>query len=210
MKITKRISALALALVLTLSLAACGAGGSAPKKEFSVGVTDGSTYTNEYFGFAVTLDEGWTFFTDEQIAQLTGLVVDLLDSEAVAEAYGSGKSVLEMYAMRDDNATVNITVENLGEEYGDALTEEDYADVSLDILPDQLAAAGYTSVAVSKTTLTFAGAKHSGISVSASLEGMPLQEMLACVKVGDYVAVVTAATYSEGTPAELLAAFRAL
>lgn len=156
------------------------------------------------------MDESWTFFTSDEIAQLTGQVVDLLDNEAVAEAYASGKSVVEMYAMRDDNATLNLTVENLGEEYGAQLTEEDYADVSLDILPDQLTAAGYTDVSVSKTTLTFAGAEHYAVTVSASIQGMPLQEMLACVKVGDYVAVVTAASYGAETPAELLSAFHAL
>lgn len=209
MKITKRISALLLGLLLAMSLAACGADDT-PKKEFSAGVTDGNTYTNEYFGFTATLDESWTFFTSDEIAQLTGQVVDLLDNEAVAEAYASGKSVVEMYAMRDDNATLNLTVENLGEEYGTQLTEEDYADVSLDILPDQLTAAGYTDVSVSKTTLTFAGAEHYAVTVSASIQGMPLQEMLACVKVGDYVAVVTAASYGAETPAELLSAFHAL
>lgn len=114
MKITKRISALLLGLLLAMSLAACGADDT-PKKEFSAGVTDGNTYTNEYFGFTATLDESWTFFTSDEIAQLTGQVVDLLDNEAVAEAYASGKSVVEMYAMRDDNATLNLTVENLGE-----------------------------------------------------------------------------------------------
>ena len=196
MKITKRISALLLGLLLAMSLAACGEDDT-PKKEFSAGVT-------------ATLDESWTFFTSDEIAQLTGQVVDLLDNEAVAEAYASGKSVVEMYAMRDDNATLNLTVENLGEEYGAQLTEEDYADVSLDILPDQLTAAGYTDVSVSKTTLTFAGAEHYAVTVSASIQGMPLQEMLACVKVGDYVAVVTAASYGAETPAELLSAFHAL
>lgn len=209
MKITKRISALLLGLLLAMSLAACGADDT-PKKEFSAGVTDGNTYTNEYFGFTATLDESWTFFTSDEIAQLTGQVVDLLDNEAVAEAYASGKSVVEMYAMRDDNATLNLTVENLGEEYGAQLTEEDYADVSLDILPDQLTAAGYTDVAAAKTTVSFAGAEHYAIAVSAVMQDVPVYELLACVKVGDYVAVVTACTYGEDATADILAAFQAL
>ena len=40
--------------------------------------------------------------------------------------------------------------------------------------------------------------------------GVPVYELLACVKVGDYVAVVTACTYGEDTTADILAAFQAL
>lgn len=213
MKKTTRLAALALAVLLALSLAACGSkDDTQPQKTFSAGKVDGSTYTNEYFGFAVTLDEsfGWTFFDSDQIAQVTGQVADLIDNEDITKLLESGKSITEMYAMRDDYATVNVTVENLGAVNGAKLSESDYVDASIAALPDQLAAAGFTDMVVNKTTLPFAGAEHYGITISAEMQGVPLEETLVCVKVGDYVAVVTAVSYTQDSSADILAAFRGL
>ena len=170
MKKFTRFAALLLALLLAMSLAACGKktdGGDpdpAPAKEFSAGKVDGSTYTNEYFGFSVSLTEdfGWTYFTDEQIAQVTGQTADILDSDKITEAYDSGKVIMEMYAMRDDYASVNIAVEKLGKVNGALLDEEGYVDASLNSLPEQLLTAGYTDVDAAKTTVSFAGAEHDG------------------------------------------------
>lgn len=215
MKITKRISALLLALLLTVSLAACGADDSTddndptPQKEFSVGVTEGNTYTNEYFGFTATLD-GWTFLSRDELNQLYGQVVDLLDDDTVNEAYASGNVVMEMYAVDSAGNTVNITVENLGDVNGAKYDEAGCMEASAVALPDQMAAAGYTNVAVEKTTVTFAGAKHSGLRVSAELQGVTLYETLALVKVGNYVASVTFATFETDTTAALMEQFKPL
>ena len=42
------------------------------------------------------------------------------------------------------------------------------------------------------------------------LQDVPLEETLVCVKVGDYVAVVTAVSYTQDSSADILAAFRGL
>ena len=218
MKKFSRFAALLLALLLAMSLAACGKktdGGDpdpAPTKEFSAGKVDGSTYTNEYFGFSVTLseDSGWTYFTDEQIAQVTGQTAELFDSDHITEAYDSGKVIMEMYAMRDDYATVNVTVAKLSNVNVVLLDEEGYVDASLTTLPDQLTTAGYTDLAAAKTTVSFAGAEHYAIAVSAVVQDVPVYELMACVMIDDYVAVITACTYGEDTTADILAAFQAL
>ena len=61
--------ALILSLLMLLSLAACGQKDT-NATPYTPGTTVGNTYTNEYFGFTVTLDEssGWTFYTSEQLA----------------------------------------------------------------------------------------------------------------------------------------------
>ena len=42
------------------------------------------------------------------------------------------------------------------------------------------------------------------------MQGVPLEETLVCVKVGDYVAVVTAVSYTQDSSVDILAAFRGL
>ena len=210
MKKLSRFSALLLAVLMPLSLAACGGGGQSTDKEFSAGVTDGNTYTNEYFGFAATLDENWTMLTEEQIAQITGQTAEALDDENLAKMYDDGKVVMEMYGVRSDNSTVNITVENLGTINGAKYDESGYVDESLKQLPDQLSAGGFTDIKTEKTTVTFAGTEHDGIIITASVQSTAVHEVLACVKVGNYVAVITAVTFGDSNPSEILDLFKAI
>ena len=210
MKKLSRFSALLLAVLMPLSLAACGGGGQSTDKEFSAGVTDGNTYTNEYFGFAATLDENWTMLTEEQIAQITGQTAEALDDENLAKMYDDGKVVMEMYGVRSDNSTVNITVENLGTINGAKYDESGYVDESLKKLPDQLSAGGFTDIKTEKTTVTFAGTEHDGITITASVQSTAVHEVLACVKVGNYVAVITAVTFGDSNPSEILDMFKAI
>ena len=210
MKKLSRFSALLLAVLMPLSLAACGGGGQSTDKEFSAGVTDGNTYTNEYFGFAATLDENWTMLTEEQIAQVTGQTAEALNDENLAKMYDDGKVVMEMYGVRSDNSTVNITVENLGTINGAKYDESGYVDESLKQLPDQLSAGGFTDIKTEKTTVTFAGTGHDGITITASVQSTAVHEVLACVKVGNYVAVITAVTFGDSNPSEILDLFKAI
>lgn len=210
MKKLSRFSALLLAVLMPLSLAACGGGGQSTDKEFSAGVTDGNTYTNEYFGFAATLDENWTMLTKDQITQITGQTAEALDDENLAKMYEDGKVVMEMYGVRSDNSTVNITVENLGTINGAKYDESGYVDESLKQLPDQLSAGGFTDIKTEKTTVTFAGTEHDGISITASVQSTAVHEVQTCVKVGNYVAVITAVTFGDSNPSEILDLFKAI
>lgn len=210
MKKLSRFSALLLAVLMPLSLAACGGGGQSTDKEFSAGVTDGNTYTNEYFGFAATLDENWTMLTKDQITQVTGQTAEILDDDNLAKMYDDGKVVMEMYGVRSDNSTVNITVENLGTINGAKYDESGYVDESLKQLPDQLSAGGFTDIKTEKTTVTFAGTEHDGIIITASVQSTAVHEVLACVKVGNYVAVITAVTFGDSNPSEILDLFKAI
>ena len=210
MKKLSRFSALLLAVLMPLSLAACIGGGQSTDKEFSAGVTDGNTYTNEYFGFAATLDENWTMLTKDQITQITGQTAEALNDENLAKMYEDGKVVMEMYGVRSDNSTVNITVENLGTINGAKYDESGYVDESLKQLPDQLSAGGFTDIKTEKTTVTFAGTEHDGITITANVQSTAVHEVLACVKVGNYVAVITAVTFGDSNPSEILDLFKAI
>lgn len=210
MKKLSRFSALLLAVLMPLSLAACGGGGQSTDKEFSAGVTDGNTYTNEYFGFAATLDENWTMLTKDQITQVTGQTAEILDDDNLAKMYDDGKVVMEMYGVRSDNSTVNITVENLGTINGAKYDESGYVDESLKQLPDQLSAGGFTDIKTEKTTVTFVGTEHDGITITANVQSTAVHEVLACVKVGNYVAVITAVTFGDSNPSEILDLFKAI
>lgn len=203
------LGALILSLLMLLSLAACG------QKDtnaipYTPGTTVGNTYTNAYFGFTVTLDEssGWTFYTSEQLAQLIGQTS--CNSETVSESLERSKNAIEMVAIRADNATLMVTVENLGASNGAKYDESSYVDTALANLAQQLTNAGNTNVYTEKATLPFAGEEHYGILVDTELQGVSMAQTIVCVKVDNYVAVVNAVNDSDESSADLLAAFTGL
>lgn len=63
-------SAMLAAMMILCALCACGA-----EPAFSRGTTDGNTYTNNTFGVTYNKRGGWTFYTDEQLAEMKSLTV---------------------------------------------------------------------------------------------------------------------------------------
>lgn len=204
--------ALILSLLMLLSLTACG-NKDTNTVPYTPGTTVGTTYTNEYFGFTVTLDEssGWTFYTSEQLAQLIGQSSEVLDnSETVTESLERSKDAMEMFAIRTDNANLSVMVENMGAANGAKYDESTYVDTALTNLAQKLTNAGHTNVSTKKTTLAFAGEEHYGIIINTEMHGVSMEQTMVCVKMGNYVAIVTAVSGLDESSADLLAVFKSL
>ena len=76
------------------------------EESFSVGATVNNTYENAYFGIGVTLDDNWSFETQEEINADNGLVKDILDDADYTEALENGTVYTDMSAIRRDEAPV--------------------------------------------------------------------------------------------------------
>ena len=79
MKQMKRAAGLLLALVLVLSMAACGkkdGDGGDSQSGFQRGTIENGIYTNTFVGIGCQLSDDWTYFTDEQLAELSGVVAE--------------------------------------------------------------------------------------------------------------------------------------
>ncbi len=188
--------------------------GSAPDGQtdeaYVPGTVEELTYSSEFLGLSVTLDSGWIIADEQQLAQLAGLVSESFDSESLAKALESGTVVYDLYALRTkDNASVNITVQEMGHLGGILVDEDAYADSNLAALPDILSDAGITVQKLEKASLEFAGSSHPALVLEGSTGDVPLFETLVFWKVGPYMAVITAASYQpETTPSSLLELFR--
>lgn len=212
MRKNTNFGALILSLLMLLSLSACG-NKDTNTVPYTPGTTVGNTYTNEYFGFTVTLDENsdWSFYTIEQLAQLIGQSSEVLDnSETVTESLERSKDAMEMFAIRTDNANLSVMVENLGAANGAKYDESTYVDTALTNLAQKLTNAGHTNVSTKKTTLAFAGEEHYGIIINTEMHGVSMEQTMVCVKMGNYVAIVTAVSGLDESSADLLAVFKSL
>lgn len=221
---TKKWLALLLSLVMVFSLTACGSsntpdepnpgegsGSQTEEKEFKAGTIDGDVYSSDVTGLTFKLGENWVFLDDEGIEELTGMIQDMSDDEALEEAMSQGASIYDMYAMTTDGSgrTVNITVENLGALYGTILNESKYIDAAIDQLKPAFESMGATDVVIEPATYTIAGAEHSGIHCTATLQGVNLFEQLVCIKEGRYMYNITCSATSEEDVSSVMAMFSA-
>lgn len=224
----KRICFL-MAFVMALTLVACGSNDSDQNADhadqmneqqvenqqkdtgFERGVVENGTYTSKFLGVTATVPEGWVIASDEEVAQIFGMVVDAMTADGANQQLEDGGVVYDLYALEQNTGnSINISVEKLNAVQKLALDESSYADVAIEQLPDALSSVGVTVTNIKKTTVNFAGVDHAGIAIQAEIEGIAMYESMAIIKEGSYVATVTAASYQDDTTLSALDFFQKL
>lgn len=226
----KSLLALILAVVMLFALSSCGIeddirgqisnnssdqgtasnGNNEETADFGMGKSTGNVYENEFLGLGCKLDSDWVFLTDEEIAQLNGATIDMLDDE-MAELMENANVIYDMQATAGDSlAMVSVNFENLGLLYGKVLSEESYVDLSIPNIETAMKSAGATIISNEKATFEVGGKTRNGIKLHTTINGVDIYQSLICIKCGDYMANVAVTTYLEDTTADLLAKFYAL
>ncbi len=233
---TRNITALLAALLLTFALTACGsqnnsqAGGNvipgtsdnaggqvqtpapsaADDAAATLGSVNGGTYTNSFAGISCTLDDSWLFYTDEQIAELNGFVVDGTDNEELKKRLEESSSIQDMYVSSTDGLmTMNVTFVNMGL-MGKTVTPQDVAELSAEQIPAALESYGLSDVTAKVTAVDFAGQKNvPAVAVSGTMQDVPMYELVVCLKAGNYSFTVTLCSFTEDMTADMAALFSA-
>ena len=205
MKQMKRAAGLLLALVLVLSMAACGkkdGDGGDSQSGFQRGTIENGIYTNTFVGIGCQLSDDWTYYTDEQLAELSGVVAE--SSEEMQKAMEDGKSTYDMFASAMEGlVTINVVYEDLGALYGKLLDEAGYLEIAVPKLEDALASMGLSNVKVEQTPVQFAGLVREGAVISGEMDGVPMYETLVCIKQEGYMCCVTMCSWTEDITADL-------
>lgn len=221
----KQMLLLVLAAALLLSLCACGnetpatepsqpsnttaPATTAPKeKDPQLGEYADGVYTNAFLDIRCQVDDRWQVYSDAQLAQLNGLVLDsMTDEDLIAQLKEANVAHL-FYASADNgHQSVNVVLENAGVINGILLDEKAYAELSVEQLPTVLRSVGLVNVTAEATTVKFAGGKHAAVEVHGLHSGVDFYEKIVCVKVGSYFGVITVASYHEDLTEDLLAMF---
>ena len=221
MKQMKRAAGLLLALVLVLSMAACGkkdGDGGDSQSGFQRGTIENGIYTNTFVGIGCQLSDDWTYYTDEQLAELSGVVAE--SSEEMQKAMEDGKSTYDMFASAMEGlVTINVVYEDLGvddtlptnaqdqEEAMRILDEAGYLEIAVPKLEDALASMGLSNVKVEQTPVQFAGLVREGAVISGEMDGVPMYETLVCIKQEGYMCCVTMCSWTEDITADLVELF---
>ncbi|MGN0629276.1 MAG: hypothetical protein ACI4IW_06575 [Oscillospiraceae bacterium] len=215
----KKIIALLLALIMVLSFAACSkdepvSDNSANENSQSEvssseeqseeepeekldhirGSVDGLVYTNSAAEITFTAPEGWTYYTDEQIAALYNLSSEELLPEETAEILENTDIVYDMYCQNlTTGASVNINFENLGILYGTILDEKSYLELSKTSLGSTLSGSGMELTSCEVVTATVNGKEVSCLDIVINMTDydIDLYEKIFVKKVGSFMSCIT-------------------
>lgn len=216
----KKLTAMLLVLVMMLSLCACGeknvSGTVSPQEEqtevdFQLGVTTGGKYESTFLGIGCSLDDSWSFASQEELAQMIGATAEMFDNEEYAEQMKNTDMFYDMAAAADDGlVNINIIIQNMGLLYGMALSEEKYIEISQEGLEEQLSSAGFTLEGVEAGTVTFAGQERSGLHITCTYQGIAYYCQQVYIKQGNYMSVITLASFFEDDTDSMLDYFYAV
>lgn len=187
--------------------AATDAATTEAKLDYTVPTTEGNTYTSKTLGVKLTLDEGWAFASDEDMAQLNQAVVSAVGDD-YAEQLKDADIIYDMSAANEttgDNISINF--ENLGAIYGKVITPETYIDLSKDTVKDMLTSMGCENVEMEVRDVDFAGQTEKALHVKTELSGVSVYELCVVKSCGDHMANITITTMLEDTTDAILAKF---
>lgn len=176
-----------------------------------LGSVSGGVYTNEFAGIGCTLDETWVFYTQEQLAEVNGFFVDGTSDEDMKQLMEDNRSVQDMQAASVDGLmTVSVMFQNMGLLFGSTMSAQEYAELAAKQLPDEMSVYGLEDVTAAVTTAEFAGAERPAVVLTATVQDIPMYELMVCLKEGNYVYCVVLCSYTEDVTAEMAQLFYAL
>ena len=174
----------------------------------ALGAVEGSTYTNEFLGISFNAGDGWVFATAEELASALGFSADALDPENFDDIMSAAGVAMVMYAASADGmTTVNIVLEDLVRSQAQDITEEEYVQLTKDVVTTSMESAGVENLEYESGVLSFAGETHHAVALQGTIEGIDLYEAQVYIKCGDYMASITIASYMENHVEEVLAMF---
>ncbi len=166
-----------------------------PEAKDMLGEKEENVYRNDIFGIRASFPEGWAILSDEQAAEMTGAVREVLDKEELAKLLEESGAVCDLYALNDENGdNVNIQLQKLeiNRIQSALLTEEMIVAENVKTLPDMLEGSGMEIIEIKQVTIPFAGKDHPGMELSLNIQGAATgYERVVILKHGNYLATIT-------------------
>ena len=186
-----------------------------PERDLSLGRMEGGVYTNEYVGFACSLDSDWTFYTAEELQQLPETVSDAISGSELAQLMEGVPQFTDMMAENVSAMTsVNVLYQKMSMQERVAymaLNDEQVVDVTLeqrDMLAEAYKQAGMTLLSMEKVEVEFLGQKTYAIRSHLTIEAVDYYTLqLMSFHLGEYAVTTTLASFTEDNTESLLDLF---
>ena len=175
--------------------------------EFSRGVVESSTYKSEYIGIGCTLDSSWTFYSDEEIAELNGATKEQLGSD-VQEVIDEAEILYDMFAINStvgDNISVNF----------EAATPEQIENLDIRKNLEAVAAtleANFASLGLQSFSHEIKDVEIDGKTIPvlysvSDMNGINIYQIMLSVKCSEHLANIGITSYMEDATSDYLGNF---
>ncbi len=165
--------------------------------KYVLGSYDGNTYTNDYFGIAITIDDDWTYNSKEQILAANQMASELV-SDDFSDVFSSTNVFIDMLANNANQMDVTqVTIEKL-QGMATVITEDKYVELSKDQVIASLESMGLENVVGSVSERELAGEVHPSLVAEGEYMGVPFyQEQVIIKGYNGYIMSVSVCTWQE-------------
>lgn len=163
----------------------------APEDRSIRGVVEENVYTNEYLGLRVALPEDWIFYTEEQIAMIYQLSVEMWEDADAAELIASNGQIMDMGAMCADGSSVNLILQENPAAL-DGFTDLLIFQLSEEVITTQMKAGGMEVVYYDPMTAQISGEDHAVLHMVVKKDDVEIEEYQLWFRSGsDYMGILT-------------------
>lgn len=170
--------------------------------DISRGEWNGNQYVNEFANIKFNLPSGWSKYSDEQIAQVMNVGVELLNDDQKKLAELAQSMVIYGMVANDDTTKANVSV--ILEKPAIKITPESYATS----LKQQLEAVSSIQYKVNETATAKVGSEeYTALTSTASVSGVEIGQSYYIRAEGDYIITIIVTTTEEGQLDTILKCF---
>ena len=170
--------------------------------DISRGEWNGNQYVNEFANIKFNLPSGWSKYSDEQIAQVMNVGVELLNDDQKKLAELAQSMVIYGMVANDDTTKANVSV--ILEKPAIKITPESYATN----LKQQLEAVSSIQYKVNEIATAKVGAEeYISLTSTASVSGVEIGQSYYIRAEGDYIITIIVTTTGEGQLDTILKCF---
>lgn len=173
-----------------------------------LGTIDGNTYTNEMLALRCELGDSWYVYSEDDLASLLGIVADSFSDTVIGDAVENSQSVTVFFAM-DTTTYGNINIA-VSKNSMPSLSEENFVALMVPQMKPLLEQSGFEDVTCTEAEFEFAGQNHTGVDITATVQGMTVYERQVYLMADSCMYVVTATAYEENGAQAMLDIFTAL
>ncbi len=177
-----------LLIIASLSLILC----SCNSEKVARGTVTDKVYKNESLGITFTAPAGWTFYTDDQLAELMNITKDVFKDSELFDSESIASSIDFMAIDTATSNNVNLAVENLKRTASTKITVEEYLEKAKKQINEQMEGMTFTFSDGGKSTL--GGNEYTVLKANCTFNGVSLTQYLYIRKVGNYMITITATT----------------
>ncbi|WP_026651156.1 hypothetical protein [Butyrivibrio proteoclasticus] len=185
-----------LTLILSVVLLSCIPAFAVRAAGYSTGAITDNVYENEFFGFKLTLPDGYEFVSDEQLTQIAGrTLAEIKDNEGTIASIENGEVVT--YAFASDSTGLNSINIVLSKNANSSVTVKEAMDAAIEEIVPILEDSGFIDINAGIEQKKALGTTNDVMYVEGKIGGFGFYEKQIAFFKDGYAIHITIANYGE-------------